>query len=176
MTNSTENKNVRTAVLIGGGVIVLLLTFCLGVFVGASAAGRLPRSPFNVVRLLGPYFGHPGHGAVGTVTKTGNGTLEMMDRMNQQYTIKVSGSTIIEDDRRHRIQLQDIHVGDRIAVIGSPENGAIDARFIRLLGEEPSSLPFQLPRAKVTGIAESFRDQIPLRYEFQSECMLSWTK
>lgn len=147
-----ENKNVRKAALIGGGVVILLLTFCLGVFVGAGAVGRLQRAPFGVIRLLGPYFGLPGHGAVGTVTKRENATLEMVDRLNQQYTIKVSASTIIEDDRRHRIRLEDIQVGDRIAVIGSPDNGAIDARFIRVLGKAQSGMPFRLPRHKVIGM------------------------
>jgi hypothetical protein len=155
MTNLAENKNVRTAALILGGVIVLLLTFCLGVFVGISALGRFPRSHFTIERILGPYFGLTGHGAIGAVTKIENSTLTMMDRLNEQHTINVSANTIMEDDRRHRIRLQDIHVGDRIAVIGSPENGAINARFIRLIGREPSNLPFRLPDPKVPRVQDS---------------------
>jgi hypothetical protein len=139
MTNSDTYRNIRIAALVAGGLGVLLFTFCLGVSVGVSAVGRLPRAPFPILGLLGPYFGLPRHGAIGAVTGIQASTLIIVDRLNQQHTVKTSDSTVFEDDRRNRITLQDIHIGDRIVVIGSPANGAIDAVFIRLLSWGPTS-------------------------------------
>jgi hypothetical protein len=139
MTTWARNNNIRIAASVTAGLTALLLTFCLGVFVGVSAIGRLPRAPFTIVGLLGAYFGLHGHGAIGTVTSIEGSTLVIMDRLNQQHTIQVRGTTTIEDTLRRRITLKAIHIGDRIAVIGSPADGAINAVFVRLLNRGPAT-------------------------------------
>lgn len=146
MTPTSSGDKLPKVALFLSGLVILVFVFCMGVFVGVSTGGRLPRAPFTIVRFLGPYLGLPNHGAIGTVAAIDGANLVIMDRLNQEYNGNVSSSTVVEDNLSRRITLQAIHIGDRIAVIGTPENGAINAAFIRLLSRAPVSGPFFLPR------------------------------
>ncbi len=138
MSKWLANKNVRIAALMIGGVVVALVIFGLGILVGA----RVFR-PFGRGSLLRLFQVGRGYGAVGTVTAIQGSTITMMGQDGEPQTISVSTGTRIEIGTRRRAQLQDIHVGDRIVVIGSPKNGTIQARFIHVTRSQ--SQTFYLP-------------------------------
>ncbi len=135
MSRWLANKNVRIAALVVGGVVAVLLVFCLGVLVGSRVFRPFGRG--SPLRLFAPVLGH---GAVGTVSTIQGNTITMMDATGELQTISVISSTGIEIGTRRHAQIQDIHVGDRIVVIGSPQNNTIQARFIRVFRAQPQSL------------------------------------
>ncbi len=137
-----QDRNVRIAILVAGGLLAVLLVFCLGALVGASAF-----RPFGANPPFRP--GAPGraHGAVGTVTAIQNDVITMQALGGQTEKIGVGPRTGIEIGPRRRGKLQDIQVGDRIVVIGSPGNGMIQARFIRVIRPQPANPATPTPPA-----------------------------
>jgi hypothetical protein len=71
------------------------------------------------------------------ITAIEGNTITMTDRLGEVQKIAVVGTTQIERERGQKLKLQDLQQGDRIVVIGSPENGVMRARFIRVLAPLP---------------------------------------
>ncbi len=141
MSKWFENKNVRIAGIVVGSVAVLVAVFYLGVLVGARAFRPAGPGPFAFFRLLS------GHGAIGVVTKIQGNLITMTDRDGQTQTVSVSSSTLIEVGKARHQQIQDIHVGDHIVVIGSPQANIIQARVIRVdrSAAPPTNTPLRIP-------------------------------
>ncbi len=150
MSRWFENRNIRIAGIVAGAVVVLVAVFYLGVLVGARAFRPFGPGPGPLLFLR---FG--GHGAVGRVTTIQGNQITLIDRDGQSQTISVTKSTLIEVGREHHKQLQDVHVGDSVVVIGSPQGNMIQAQFIRVTRNAntpartptaaPPSMPLLLP-------------------------------
>jgi hypothetical protein len=147
-------KTFRTGLIVIGALIVLLLVFKAGVFVGYKKAQFSYRWGENYHRnFAGPRGGFFGdfrrgfgdsdyinaHGTFGSIIKIdpsiGPGqaaTLIVKGSDNTEKTILVSDKTTIAS-RREAIKINDLKVDDRIVIIGSPnEQGQIEAKFIRV--------------------------------------------
>ncbi len=85
--------------------------------------------------LLGSLPGHGmirGHSALGSVARIDGSSVAIKTRDGGEKIITVSLATVIRRSNQV-IALADLRLGDRIAVVGSPEiSGAIDAKFIRV--------------------------------------------
>ena len=134
-------RNVRIVAVVLGALLALVIVFCAGVAVGARGFSLSPRGPLFLQRPFGSPSGFatrlPGHGAVGMITAIEGNTITMTDRLGEVQKIAVVGTTQIERERGQKLKLQDLQQGDRIVVIGSPENGVMRARFIRVLAPLP---------------------------------------
>ena len=148
MSRWFENRKFRIAGIIIGAVVVLVAVFYLGVLVGARALRPIGSGPgpLSFLRL-------GGHGAIGRVTAIQGDQITLTDRNGQSQIISVAKSTLIEVGREHHKQLQDIHVGDNIVVIGAPRANMIQARFIRVDRsiDTPTSTPARTPTATPPG-------------------------
>ena len=144
-----HSRRMMTALWVGGGLILLGLTFLVGVTVGGRGGSRpsqLPVFPF------GRPFGGPredmAHGAFGSITRIEGDSITIMDpRTGLPRTISTSATTEIERGYRQRVRVGELKVGDNITVIGSPLSGnTIQARFIGVVEQSPLNLEwFQTP-------------------------------
>ena len=128
-----------------GGLILLLVVFQLGVFVGFRKAGFSyhwaenyhrtfggPRSGF-----LGDWDGRDftsGHGLAGTVIKVEGSTIVAKGSDGVEKLIMVSSATTLEQGHQPML-LANVKPDDRIVVLGTPQDdGSIDAKLIRVFG------------------------------------------
>lgn len=73
-----------------------------------------------------------GHSALGSIARIDGSSVAIKTRDGSEKIVIVSLVTVIRRSDR-MIALSDLHPGDRIAVVGSPDtSGAIDAKFIRV--------------------------------------------
>lgn len=131
--------------LIGATVllIVLLLAFQLGFFVGSRKARFSYRWGENYHRAFGGPPGGilrdfrgqdfiSGHGTAGTIAKIENNGLIIKGQDGVEKTINIATDTAIKKGRTD-IKISDLKVDDQVVVIGSPkDNGSIDAKIIRI--------------------------------------------
>ena len=133
-------------------IIIFLIIFRLGVFVGETKA----RFSFHWLEnyqknFAGPRGGFindwqklpfpPGdileaHGTFGKIIKINGGDFVIEGKGNVERIIKVSENTIIRSFRNMEssLKISDLKVGDYVVIIGSAnEEGQIDAQFIRVL-------------------------------------------
>ncbi len=137
-----------------GIVIVLLLTFRAGEFIGSNKAEFSYRWGENYYRrFAGPKEGFPGnmmgrdflmgHGTKGYIIKISSTTLTIKDQDGTEKEILISDKTAVRSFR-NEISASDLKIDDQVAIIGSPNNaGQIEARLIRVLPPMPSVEPFQ---------------------------------
>ncbi len=151
-----QSKNFKR-ILIGIGIlIVLLLVFKAGEFVGFRKANFSYRWGENYYRsFAGPRRGFPGdldgndflsgNGTFGSVLKVASGSLAIQSREGAENVILLTNNTSIKRFRE-TIPVSDLKTGDSIIVIGSPNNaGQIEAELIRVL-PQPGTMPSSTPR------------------------------
>jgi len=130
-----------------GAVILLLLVFRLGMYVGERRENFNGKWGENYGRFFGepkPGFfpGMPGGGPMeggmnafgngGTVLKVNSNTLAIKGNDGNEKVIALDSSTIIREMNQD-IALKDLKPGDMIVVLGEPNNsGQIQAKFIRV--------------------------------------------
>lgn len=151
MSTVLESKKIRTVLWILAGCILLFVAFGLGITVGYDRAQFATGFDRNYYRIF--YGGQPQgamgmvapampaaiHGVVGKVIDLGSSTISVADQKNNEQSVAVSSGTVIRNGQ-NTIMIGDIAVGDMIVVIGEPNSqGQIDARFIRILGNQSSS-------------------------------------
>ncbi len=134
-----QNKWLRIALIAVGAMLALCILLGAGIFVVRLSHQRTVRPVGLFRRLFGLYNGH---GAVGTI--------QTIDIQNQTVTLQLGDGTqqtvLVNKDSRidksgKRITLSDLHVADRITVIGSPDTqGQVVARFIRVFATPPPVL------------------------------------
>ncbi|MFQ5854369.1 MAG: hypothetical protein ACE5LU_01815 [Anaerolineae bacterium] len=142
------NRRWLGRVIIGLAIAMLVVgIFALGVVVGEirgarPALGGEPvqrpwplegesmERPWPLGRPYG-WKGHRGgHGALGVVDQVEEGVIVMTGRWNTRLRVIVTDQTIFRRGREWTT-LADVHVGDRIAVIGQPRGeGEIEAQVI----------------------------------------------
>ncbi len=143
----TSSRKVRFAAGTIGALILALLVFRAGVVVGSHRGqfrGDLSRehgfrSPFFLGNFEMPHgFLQDGHGAVGSITAITLPTFLIETRDGANQTILISTSTLIRDMHAPDATTT-LSVGDRIIVLGDPDNqGRINARIINVF---PSASP-----------------------------------
>lgn len=159
MSKIFNEKNLKIAVIILVGLLVGLLIFKLGMFVGSQrglfACGWAEHYRPN---FFGPRPGMPkrffeefnernlmrAHGTFGKIIQINSQDKNIVVKNEQEpeKIVIVKDDTIIEMGRR-KIKFEDLKENEFIAVIGSPNNeGQIEAKIIRvLLSNFPSAHP-----------------------------------
>lgn len=147
LKNLSQSKTTKSVLLIIVGLVVLLLVFQAGVFVGyhkARFSARLGDNyrqnfgPGRGMGMMGPGFFPDadlpgGHGATGRIVKINLPSVIVADRDGLEKVVTVATSTDIRSGRG-AITPADLKVDDVIIAFGSPnEQGAIAAKLIRLL-------------------------------------------
>ncbi|HTP56756.1 MAG TPA: hypothetical protein VMJ72_00555 [Candidatus Paceibacterota bacterium] len=154
MNRFTEFLSSRTAKVIAlsvAGLIVLLLVFMAGQFVGFHKATYSyawgdrywqsfggPR-PGPGTMMEGRGF-MPGHGSFGVIVKIASGSLLVQDQGGAEKEIVLTGDTVIRRFEQ-TVAASDLRVNDQVTVIGSPtQSGTIEAKLIRVL-PAPTATP-----------------------------------
>jgi len=146
--NDVALKVIKTILVI----IIFLIIFRLGVFVGETKARFSFRWLENYQKnFAGPRGGFindwqklpfpPGdileaHGTFGKIIKINGEDFVIEGKGNVERIIKVSENTIIRSftNMNASLKLSDLKIGDYVMIIGSAnEQGQIDAQFIRVL-------------------------------------------
>lgn len=155
VTGMLKTKWFRISVCSALGLIVLLLVFLLGAYIGEKKAefgykwgqnyGRFfgePRIGFfnnatgsNMQGPQGP-MGINAFGNGGTVLKVDGTTMAIKGNDNIEKVIAIDPQTAIREGDA-AIRLSDIEPGDQVVVIGAPDNGGqILARLIRVFDHQ----------------------------------------
>ncbi len=152
MNSQSSTRQFKIAAGVIGILVIVLVSFAAGVNVGSHKATFASRWGENYERhFLGEEGGIGGrlpdgkklkmmekgmrnaHGVAGEVLSVSGATIILKDRKNQESTVRVNESTIINRGPE-AIALAGIALGDRIAVIGKPqEDGVVAAHLIRVL-------------------------------------------
>ncbi|MBI5301317.1 MAG: hypothetical protein HY868_04200 [Chloroflexi bacterium] len=130
-----KNATTRRGLLIFGAVIILALVFGAG-----FVAGRM--SVRFTTRADAPRVIPGGHGALGAIQSIEGPVITLATR-DGIVQVVVDQKTLIERATRGKtITLAELRVGDRIAVIGSPnDQGQIVAKLISQLGTTTTRTP-----------------------------------
>jgi hypothetical protein len=136
-------------------IVVLVLVFGLGVFVGEKKAKFSYHWAENYHRMFaGPKAGFlgnlrmppfppfdefiEGHGTFGEIIKIEGNNLVVKGRGNVEKVIVVTEKTVIKSGRKD-IKFSDLKIGDMIVIIGSSkEKGQIEAKLIRVFPPKSS--------------------------------------
>lgn len=142
-----QSKSFKFALIVIGALIVLLLVFKVGVFVGYKKASFSYRWGENYHRnFAGPrggFFGNfrhgfgddayiNAHGTFGSIIKIDGTTLIIKGNGDTEKIVIASSTTEIRE-RHETIKINDLKVDDKVTIIGSPnEQGQIEAKLIRV--------------------------------------------
>jgi hypothetical protein len=136
-------------------IVVLVLVFGLGVFVGEKKAKFSYHWAENYHRMFaGPKAGFlgslrmppfppfdefiEGHGTFGEIIKIEGNNLVVKGRGSVEKVIVVTEKTVIKSGRED-IKFSDLKIGDMIVIIGSPnDKGQIEAKLIRVFPPKSS--------------------------------------
>lgn len=153
-----QNGDALKWIIIGlAGFVVLVLVFGAGIKVGTIKAKYSYRWAENYHKnFAGPRGGFlsdwrnsprgefiNAHGIFGSIIKIDGDTIIMKGKDDVERTIFVSEKTIIQRGRETDI-LSDLKIDDRVVIIGSPnEQGQIEAKLMRVFGDEMKHLPYK---------------------------------
>lgn len=151
-----ESKYFKVAAIVSGILLVALVSFAAGVKVGLHKALFSARFGENYERnfLGGPEgLGGPdsrmmnramdkgirnAHGVAGEILSIGENTFILKDRNNQENTVRLNESTIINRGKE-TVEFGSLAVGDKLVVVGKPQDdGVIAAHLIRVFPADPS--------------------------------------
>lgn len=113
--------------------------FGLGVWVGEIRGGPAPifgrEGPEHPEGRPGWQGRRGGHGDLGVVEQIEDETIVITGRGNNRLKLVITGETIFKRGREP-ITLADVHIGDRIAVIGEPSGeGELEAKIIWVIAK-----------------------------------------
>jgi hypothetical protein len=155
----TESKYFKVAAITCGILLVALISFSAGLRVGSHRALFSANFGENYERnfLGGPTEARPlpplgdmmdpkgqkgmrnPHGVGGEILSISGDTLVIKDKNDQESSIRVSDATIINRGEA-TIALSDLVVGDKIVVIGKPQDdGVVAAHLIRIFLKDKQS-------------------------------------
>ncbi|MFA6919417.1 MAG: hypothetical protein WC244_04930 [Patescibacteria group bacterium] len=150
-----QSKSFMAVILTIATIIVLLLVFMAGMYVGFKKAGFSYQWGENYHRnFAGPQQGFGGglggelggkdfidaHGTFGQIIQIDGSTLVVKDINNIEKIILVNDKTAI-NRFRDNIKIGDLKVDEKIVAIGDPNtSGQIEAKLIRILPDQ-SPLP-----------------------------------
>jgi len=143
---------IRVAIALALAVVVIGV-FVLGVLVGEwhgtrttrgdafppafpPSMGEPVRPPWPLGLLLDLHRRGEKHGIRGVVKEVGDGVILVTTHRDTQVRVIVTEKTMLRRGRE-RITLDDVHSGDRIAVIGEPRSeDEIEAKVVWIIPEE----------------------------------------
>lgn len=143
------SKAFKITFIVTVEIIIILLTFRAGMFVGYRRADFTGRWGDNYqMNFGGPQRGFMGmwddrdlidsNGTFGDIISINDTEITVKGRDNVEKIITVSNDTVIKEFRDD-IKITDLKVGDNIVSIGEPdESGKISAKLIRLMPPPPS--------------------------------------
>jgi hypothetical protein len=130
---------MKTILAIIAAIVLLLVGFSVGEFVGFHKASFAYQNGNNFYRAFGPISSHgmplfpDAHGVVGKVVSVSLPTITVEDRDNTEKVVAISDQTVIRY-LRNSLQAQDITVGSSVIAIGEPNaQSQIAASLIRIL-------------------------------------------
>ncbi|HTL39491.1 MAG TPA: hypothetical protein VL306_01640 [Methylomirabilota bacterium] len=150
------DKRIKWALVGLGGLIILLLAFQFGMFVGFHKARFSYAWGDNYHRNFGgPQGGFlrdfsgkdfiNGHGITGTVAKVETNTLVIKAQDGAEKTVNVTDQTTIRQGSQ-TIKISDLKPDERVVIIGTPkDDGTITAEIIRLFDAASMPMPQGLP-------------------------------
>ena len=142
-----------------GGFAAVIIIFGAGVKVGEIKARYSYRWAENYHRNFGGpkegFFGDwkemprgefmEGHGSFGEIIEIKDNSIIIRGQENIEKLVAINQNTAIVKGRE--IVKDGVKVGDNVVVIGSPnEDGQIEAKLIRIFGEDEPELPYKRPR------------------------------
>ncbi len=155
-----KNLKLRLVIYILGGLIISLVIFQAGMFVGFKKAGFAFRMGEQYFRQMkgGPEglpmmgigrddFGNS-HGAIGKIVSIKLPSVVVTDRDGVEKAVVISTSTDIRKFKEV-IKPEDLKINDFITVIGSPDDKAqVEAKLIRIMPSPEEISAKNLPIAK----------------------------
>lgn len=149
-----QSKKFKCILAVIAGLIILLLVFQLGVFVGLRKARFSYQWGDNYHRVFGgPRGGFmrdfqgrdfiSGHGTAGTIAKIDGNTIVIKGRDGVEKSIVTTDKTTIKNGGAD-IKVSDLKVDESVVVIGSPNaDGSINAEIVRVFdpGQSPHGMP-----------------------------------
>ena len=153
-----QSKTFKKILCVVGSIILALVIFQAGIFVGFHKASFSNTLGDNYHQAFGARpFGMTGdseypvaHGAVGKIIKVTLPTLLILGPDNIEKVIVIKDETLIREFRE-AIKPTDLKVGDQIVVIGSPDSSSnIDAELIRRVPEGMTGTGNTLPGNSTT--------------------------
>jgi len=149
----SQSKLLKGIILGGALFLLIMLIFCIGVFVG----GQRAEFSFEWADQYHRNFGGPASGFMGQMVNPdyigANGVFGQIIKIDSsvagQSTITIKGADNIErvvsvdDDttirlQRSNINLSDLKNGENVVIIGEPtNNGQIEAELIRIMPGVP---------------------------------------
>lgn len=142
-----QSDNLKKALIALGVLLLILVIFQAGVYVGARNAGFSERTGDNYYRAVEPGGVPPGpfgmmlsggNGAAGQVISAAPPTFVVEDKDGTEKVISVgteTGVRLFKDATSSGA----IEKGDYVIVIGKPDqNGEIQAEFVRVLPPPPA--------------------------------------
>lgn len=156
-----QSKIFKVALIVIGAIILFLIIFKLGMFIGEMKARfsyRWAESYHkNFAGPQGGFFGDwrkgpllpgefiEGHGAFGEIIEFRDSSFVIKGGGDVEKLILITKDTVINKGRE--TIKGGLKVGDRVVIIGSPNNeGQIEARLIRIFDGEDVKSPPKLPR------------------------------
>lgn len=151
-----QSKNFKKILIAILGIVLLLLAFKAGEFVGFRKANFSYRWGEQYYRSFrGPRRGFPGdfggndflsgHGTFGSVLKVASGSIVIQSREGAEKIILLTKDTAV-NRFRETIPASELMAGDAVVVIGSPNNdGQIEAKLIRVLPALREGMPSSTP-------------------------------
>lgn len=154
----TESKYFKVAAITCGVLLVALISFAAGISIGSHRAlfsanfgenyeRNFLGSPEDIrpAPPLGGMMDPKGqkgmrnpHGVGGETLSISGDTIVIKDKNDQESSIRVSDATIINRGKE-TIALGDLVVGDKIVVVGKPQDdGVIAATLIRIFQKDKS--------------------------------------
>ncbi len=134
-------RHLKTPVLVVASILVLVLVF----FAGALAGFEKARFSYgwgenyfnNFAGRHGRFIGMNAHGVVGEIISLDNNTIILKGQDDVERTILTDKRTDIRKFAQD-IGISGLKSGDKIIVLGKPDDGQIKARFIRVI---PANFP-----------------------------------
>jgi hypothetical protein len=156
-----QSKNFKILLAAIAGVIIVLLIFKVGMFVGFKKAEFSykwgEKYHQNFAGPKGGFFNDFGrdlmgrdfigaHGIFGQIMKIEGSEITIKGKDNVEKIVVIKDNTLIERFRE-TIKLNDLKTNDYIVVIGEPnDKGQLEAKFIRVMPAPPEAMPGAQPR------------------------------
>jgi hypothetical protein len=147
-----QSKKIKIALAVIFVLIIILLIFQAGIYVGFKKASFSYQWGENYYKnFAGPRGGFMDdirggkmmapHGVFGTIIKIDGNSLIVSGGSEMEKAVLIGGDTIIKKFQE-TLSLSDLKVNDKITVIGSPtSDGRIEAKLIRVLPKPPAGAP-----------------------------------
>lgn len=153
-----KTKIFKTILITLGALVVLLIVFQAGMYVGYRKANFAFRWAASYHRNFGgPQNGFldnfegkdfvNGHGVAGTIVKIDGPTIIIKGLRDVEKIVTASDATTTIKKGTDTIKISDLKTDDLIVVIGTPkDDGSVEARLIRVFDPKGDASPRPLMR------------------------------